>query len=287
MIGQIQLIKTVSSQIETDTFPQFSIFTGEHGSGKKELIKVLIKHFGDCVVYNSNIGVADVREAITYMYNVNRRSIFTFYDVDTMSIQAKNALLKVAEEPPKNVYIIMTVSDINTVLDTIKSRASIYSLDPYSREELLQYAHDVINAKHDDDLICQLCNTPGEIKLFYDQGAEDLWDYAEMAVDNIAEVSGANAFKMANKIAFKDGDEGFSVQLFLKAFRQVCMDRLVDRINTPVEVNKYTKGIEVVSYTIQQLGITGINKVALFDIFILDIRKEWMDLGSTGTETSD
>ena len=37
----------------------------------------------------------------------------------------------------------------------------------------------------------------------------------------------------------------------------------------------YSAGIKTVSSVLAQTKITGINKGALFDIFILDIRKEW------------
>ena len=84
---------------------------------------------------------------------------------------------------------------------------------------------------------------------------------------------------MANKIDFKGDDaEKFDMQLFLKAFRQICTEKMSDAVidGDKDNINKYGAGIDVVNHIIQQLHITGINKSALFDMFILDIRKAWM-----------
>lgn len=279
IIGQKNLTKLIDNQIKSGDFPRFSIIVGDYGSGKKTLANYIIDKMKVTINYNSGISVSQIRDAIAQMHKTVDKSVFTFFDADNMSAQAENALLKVSEEIPNNVYIIMTVSDISSILPTIKSRAIIYHIPPYSIAELCEYAHEVIKAKYDDDIISQLCDNPGEINLLYERDAEALWEYAYKAIDNIAEVSGANAFKMANKIDFKGDDaEKFDMQLFLKAFRQICTEKMSDAVidGDKDNINKYGAGIDVVNHIIQQLHITGINKSALFDMFILDIRKAWM-----------
>lgn len=279
IVGQKNLTKLIDNQIKSGDFPRFSIIVGDYGSGKKTLANYIIDKMKVTINYNSGISVSQIRDAIAQMHKTVDKSVFTFFDADNMSAQAENALLKVSEETPNNVYIIMTVSDISSILPTIKSRAIIYHIPPYSIAELLEYAHEVIKAKYDDDIISQLCETPGEINLLYERDAEALWEYAYKAIDNIAEVGGANAFKMANKIDFKGDDvEKFDMQLFLKAFRQICTEKMSDAVidGDKDNINKYGAGIDVVNHIIQQLHITSINKSALFDMFILDIRKAWM-----------
>lgn len=280
MIGQKNNIKLINSQIKSKSFPRFSIIVGATGSGKKTLTNYIIDKMKIQLVYNSGISVSQVRDTITYMHKVVDPTVVTFYDADIMSVQAKNALLKVAEETPNNVYIIMTVTDLNNVLDTIKSRAYIYSMQPYTADEIDTYYHDYGVDRSTDvrNIVRNLCETPGEIELLCKNGASELFDYAELAVDNIATVNGANAFKMARKIAFKDDEEGFDMQLFLKAFRHICMYRMgnacIDGVHE--DIVKYGAGLDVINNIIGQLHITGISKSALFDIFILDIRKAWM-----------
>lgn len=269
MIGQKGLIEDLHIQVENGTFPRFVIIAGAKGSGKKTLANLIYKMFGKGVLSERGIGVQEVRDTIDTAYKIaGSQCIYLFADADTMSVQAKNALLKVTEEPPHDAYFIITVSDINTMLDTIRSRATIYNMLPYSREELLEYANTKGITK-EIDTILELAETPGDVDVLSTCGAEKLYAYAEKVVDNVAEVSGANALKISHDIAFKEGDKGYDLKLFLKAFQSICAKRMLDD-------SRYDAGVYLVSRCLSQLRIAGINKYTLFDIFILDIRREWM-----------
>ncbi len=49
-------------------------------------------------------------------------------DADTMNLNAQNALLKILEEPPKNVKFILCCESSGSMLETIRSRSTVYSL---------------------------------------------------------------------------------------------------------------------------------------------------------------
>ena len=102
-------------------------------------------------------------------------------------------------------------------------------------------------------------------------GVLDFYNYVEKVVDNIALVSGSNAFKIGDKIAFKDSDEKkYDLKLFWKSFMTICVSRIKD------DPFKYSAGIRITSKYLQELRITGINKQSTFDCWLLDIRQEWM-----------
>jgi DNA polymerase III subunit delta' len=48
--------------------------------------------------------------------------VIVIYDIDKLHTSAANALLKILEEPRSNIYFLLTSSDIEGVLDTIRSR---------------------------------------------------------------------------------------------------------------------------------------------------------------------
>ena len=52
---------------------------------------------------------------------------------------------------------------------------------------------------------------------------------------------------------------------------KVCSDRL----RTENDI-KYADGIKITSVYLQQLNITGINRSATFDCWLLDIREKWV-----------
>ncbi len=72
-------------------------------------IEHIHKQFGQGVIMNMGTSVSDVRQAVEQTQTVGGTTVFcTFADADNMSLAAKNALLKIVEEPPKNVYSKVT-----------------------------------------------------------------------------------------------------------------------------------------------------------------------------------
>ena len=55
--------------------------------------------------------------------------VFLLQDTQTMSPQAQNALLKLIEEPPNNVYFILTCTSRSSMLPTILSRVATIALE--------------------------------------------------------------------------------------------------------------------------------------------------------------
>ena len=276
MVGQIELKKKIMAQIENNTFPRFSILVGQSGSGKKMMCGFISTHL-NAYLYNCGIGVEDIRRMIAEAHRVSANMLFVIPDADKMSPAAKNALLKVTEEPPQNAYFVMTLSDVNNTLNTIKSRGTVYYMDNYSVDELYEYSRNVTNyTLHDDefDIIRNICETPGEINILLGDdkcGVLDFYNYVEKVVDNIAVVSGSNAFKIGDKIAFKESDEKkFDLKLFWKSFMTICVRRLKE------DPFMYSAGVRITSKYLQELRITGINKQSTFDMWLLEIRQEWM-----------
>ena len=271
MIGQTELINDIKVLIDREKYPRFSIFVGRKGSGRKTLATevALALHHNPIVL--GDVKVDTIRSMITNAYKATIPLLYIIPDAENMSMQAKNALLKVTEEPPNNAYFIMTVTDESQLLDTIKSRGTIFHMDTYTPTEIGKYA--MCNNVDDAEIITSICEVPGDVDLVKSYDPVKFYDYVESVVDNIAETSGSNSFKIGNKIALKDDPEKYDLSLFWRTFMLVCLDR-VSRVRE--NSLKLTKGVKITSNYIQQLNITGINKQSLFDNWVLDIREEWI-----------
>jgi len=271
MIGQANLQRRIGELVENNKYPRFTILVGQEGSGRKTISKYIAKKLNaPCAIVG--ISVDDVRAVISEAYKVSMPIVYVLADGDKMSPAAKNALLKITEEPPQSAYFVLTLTDLNNTLATIRSRGTVFYMDPYSRDEIDTYYHDNFSSYVDERaVIDELCETPGEVELLHNMGAVELKEFTEKVIDNIAEVSGSNSFKIANSIKFKDTDEHkYDLRLFWKAFMFICSDRLRD---DPI---RYAAGVQCTSKYLQELRITGINKQSTFDCWLLDIRKAWM-----------
>lgn len=261
MIGQHTLLGTIDKYIDTNTLPRFLIVCGERGSGKKQVVNYLVdKANVKCLQFGTSIN--DVRTIIDSCYKVQSPTIYFIPDADGMSTNAKNALLKVTEEPPNKAYIVMTVEDINNMLDTIRSRATILNMDRYSASEITEYAGDI-------DIIVKVCQTPGQVDMVKGFGTKEFYDYVKKVIDNLETVSIANIFKVADKVALKEEAEGYDLKLFWQAFNEICLENLFggDKV--------YAQCIKITSYYLSQLNTKSINKTMLFDNWLMEVKQAW------------
>jgi len=87
------------------------------------------------------IKIDDIREMLTQSQLRSfeaKIKVFIIADVDRLTLEAGNALLKTLEEPAKDTLILLTTSVLDRVLDTVKSRCQICFFFPLSREALKQ-----------------------------------------------------------------------------------------------------------------------------------------------------
>lgn len=267
MIGQKNLRSRIEKLIDNDNFPRFSILVGPKGSGKKTIVPEIAGRMLANYVKALDVKIDTIREIIQQSYKVVDSTVYFISDADNMSNVAKNALLKVTEEPPNNAYFIMTLEDEHNTLETIRSRATIFYMNRYTPDEIIEYAINTFRNELQDqksrDIIKELCETPGDVQTLYKANILDFYDYVQLVVDNIAEVSLANAFKIPGKVALKDDAEGYDLRLFWKAFMKISFD-----------VGRYN-GIYTTSKYLQRLRVKGINRSMLMDNWVLEIRELW------------
>ena len=268
MIGQTKLLEDIQILIDRKKYPRFSIFVGLKGSGKRTIAKEVGSMLKAHIVQLPDVKIDTIRSMIVDANKIPYTYLYILPDVDTMSLAAKNAILKVTEEPPNDAYFIMTVQDENTLLPTIKSRGTVFHMNTYTPTEIGKYA--MCDNVEDAQIITSVCETPGDVDVIKKYDPMKFYGYVENVVDNIAETSGSNSFKIANRINFKDDPEKYDLSLFWRTFMLVCLEKVSEN---PL---KFTKGVQITSKHLQELKVTGINKSSLFDVWILAIREEWI-----------
>ena len=93
-----------------------------------QCIKVEKREHADVVILphdKKNIVVEDVEKIVSESYVLpleGEKKIYILYNFDQATPQAQNKLLKTLEEPPKSVVFIITTTNENNVLATIRSR---------------------------------------------------------------------------------------------------------------------------------------------------------------------
>ena len=264
MIGQRCVQQQIKSAIESKSLANFIILVGERGSGRKTLAKEIAKLI-DAEYILVDKGVDAIREVIDQSYKVAEDVLYVL-DGDSMSSSAKSSLLKITEEPPKNVRFALIVTDINQTLSTLTSRACVYRMDNYTNADIAQFAGT------DDWRYPNFCSNKYEVDLLQSYGINDFHNFVKLVVDNIGIVESANALKLEERLAFKDTDDDkYDLKIFLQAFRTECIDR-VQQFDEYPDKMKYLDWVEVTTEKLSLLRIASINRQALCDMWIFNIR---------------
>lgn len=225
LIGQKNNLEIIN---KWEILPQFIIITGEVHTGKTNLVLYLCKKFGLSYVLMKN-GINDVRKLIDIM-KPNSKVLYHFKDFDNASIRAKNALLKITEEPIPGVYIVITGG---SQLKTLESRGRKIVMEPYSSFEVIQYMKPYFdNEKLCMDLYKAGLNTPAKVELNRKYEAlEPLLQYTQEIFNKITYLSIDDVIFMLNKFQSRYNEGVDACLLFL--------NMLISIIETSILENQF------------------------------------------------
>lgn len=276
LIGQTRLKETLCRQAQAGTLPAFTILVGDKGQGKDTALQWLFNKYG-CTVITTGTKIDDVRDMIEKTKSLSSQVIYYIPEADSMSVGAKNSLLKITEEPPKNLRIVMTLESDGSTLPTIKSRAQVLYMEPYKIDELKEYCQTYHKISENDmERVLEVAHSPGQIDKLLSIGFNDFYDFVEKVYDNLWNVSTGNSFKISNQLAFKPDEEGYPVELFLEIFKLVCVDEMKSAAYEKDDLTSFKFLYNCTTTTVRTLGkmrYRGVSKKALFDIWLLDIKQ--------------
>lgn len=211
MIGQKKNLETIMKWRCNKSTPHFIIISGELGSGRLTLSKVIMKMLNAQGII-CGCGIDDVRKVIDYAYTISAPTMYIFRDADDMSVNAKNALLKVVEEPPRNVYFIMTVKNLDNMLSTIRSRATVINMEHYSKEEL--------QSVREDELLLEYCSNIGQLQVDKSQ-VKRVEECVDDVIKAFSEKSGTKLLKTCTQLRSKQTEEDkIDCLLFFRVFQK-------------------------------------------------------------------
>lgn len=165
----------VGMQIESGRAPHAFLISGPQGSGKRTMateiaaalnckasadkaralpcgacescLKIYAGAYPDLKILEkpkdrATLGVSAVKDLREDMFLSATEADFKVYvidDAETMTPEAQNALLKVLEEPPRGVVIILLATEADKILTTIKSRVQFVVTERFTPEVLKRH----------------------------------------------------------------------------------------------------------------------------------------------------
>lgn len=211
MVGQKKLLSYINNS-SLDTFPHSILITGEKGSGKHTLLNEIQKKL--------NIPVVDVLTVVSDQSDIRQyvqETIYTIPDVtmyvfDLTKLGNKridilqSTLLKLAEEPLNNIYIVIVADSKGTLLNTVVNRCQLFEMEPYSKEELSEFTKN--------ETLLNILRTPGQILSTNPESVQKCSDVSETICEKVKTINLPNLLKVVDMINYKDQYDKIDFDLF-------------------------------------------------------------------------
>lgn len=258
IIGQKPIKEHLKKTLQTGKISHAYIFYGEKGSGKKALANIYARalqcerHSDEpcnactsCkqalnmnqpdIIYVQHekpkiISVDEIRSQVNRDIAVkpysSERKVYIIDEAEKMNPEAQNALLKTLEEPPSYATILLLTSNLEALLQTIRSRCVTLTFQPVLDVEIQRYLMKEIQVPDYKASICAAFargNIGRAKELAASAEFEALKDDTIRFMQTISEKSISDLAAFAKEKADKDADtEGF-LELMQMWYRDVLL----------------------------------------------------------------
>lgn len=154
IVGQDAIKTILRQQIKTGNIKNVYLFAGSAGCGKTTAGRIVANEINDnlvkpleidCASHNSVDDVRALIEECKYKPINGKYKSFLLDECHLLSPQAWGALLKLLEEPPEYVVIILCTTDPQKILGTILSRVQRFNFQRLTVDEIFNRLIYILN----------------------------------------------------------------------------------------------------------------------------------------------
>lgn len=150
--------------------PRAYLFSGGSGCGKTTVGRILASELGCNMEFDYHeYDTADFR-GIDSMRDIRRNmnlrplqgpcKVYLLDECHQISKDGQNALLKALEDTPDHVYFILCTTDPQRLIDTIRSRCTLFAMSPLSEDDMLMHLKKTVRRERKvvkDDVLERIC----------------------------------------------------------------------------------------------------------------------------------
>lgn len=150
--GNNVVIYSIKKLIEKHTYPAFSIMAGHMGVGKSTAARLVAEQLNkaEVPVHTYNFGLQiDMKELEETVFKMNPSAprAFVFEELHGLDKGQQTALLNMLDIQPPNVYIVCTTTEKFKILNTIRSRATVWEFKLLGQRQLAQLLDDYLSGR--------------------------------------------------------------------------------------------------------------------------------------------
>lgn len=292
IIGQASIKEHLRKSLQTGKISHAYIFYGEKGSGKKTLADLFARALqcesgeaepcNQCIsckqAINRNqpdiiylqhekpnvISVDEIRRQVNNDIGIkpysSARKVYIIDEAEKMNVQAQNALLKTLEEPPAYATILLLTTNMEAMLQTIRSRCVTLTIKPVADTDIQRYLMREVQLPDYKAGICAAFargNVGRAKELAVSAEFEEMKEGTLQLVQRLSEKSYSELAATAKSKVEKGSDAGGFLELLQMWYRDVLLYKSTGS-SSGIIFSEELPGIKRMSH---QLTYEGLNSI--------------------------
>jgi DNA polymerase-3 subunit delta' len=138
--------------------------------------------------------IRDLKNESKYTTYEAKKKVFILTESEKMTRESANSFLKLLEEPPDNLIIILINTSLSTILDTIKSRCQIVYFPPLSIEEAISVVETYQEFSEEDHKLVRI--SQGNLKSIFEILDQDIDEKRQLVYEFLKASASGSALKI-------------------------------------------------------------------------------------------
>jgi DNA polymerase-3 subunit gamma/tau len=152
IIGQDEAVEVLKEKLSNGEVPHAMLFSGPSGCGKTTLARIMamkLKCVGSDLVelnISDNRGIDTVRDINSQMRQKpwGKSKIWILDEMQTMRAEPQNALLKILEDCPNEVYFMLATTEPHKLIKTVRNRCTDIKVKLLDKSYMKTLVDDVL-----------------------------------------------------------------------------------------------------------------------------------------------
>jgi DNA polymerase-3 subunit delta' len=198
--------------------------------------------------YNDIIHIEQIREIRDKisLKSYYKNKICIIDEAEKMNVEASSALLKILEEPVGNVVFILIVSNVYSIIPTIKSRCQTIKFESLKDEEIIEYLKSKYNVSHEKEmyLVNMAEGSLGRVVYYIEQNILELRERVFDFFDNFGNKK--SLIDLDTLRGERDDCEEELLDIFASIYRDILRCKFNKYLDSLINIDKKDK---IVNYS--------------------------------------